>query len=210
MTSPRRSAGIVAAHSHRLGERVRGFTELPEALEGVREIVVDGRAHGTPRYHLLEQRHGILPAPLAEQHEPRVERRELVTGTQLIDSAELTHGLVQHAGLVERHAKIPVLGDAGVRRHGFRRLRPTHAMQEPGGDEAVERLAGIELAEPGLVHQPRDVALAVDQSHERFLLDRQLGPALLETVAVHLEHEIEARNLLLDQAPLVDASRALE
>ena len=83
-------------------------------------------------------------------------------------------------------------------------------MEKARSSETIQRLAGVELTEPRLIDEARDVALPVNQPHERLLLDGELGTALLEPVPVDIEHDVEARNLLLDQAPLVHAPRALE
>src|SRR5687768_4306860 len=89
-------------------------------------------------------------------------------------------------------------------------LRAPDTMQEAGGRKAVQRLADVELAEPRFVHEPGDVAPAVNETDERLLLHRQLRTALLEPSAIELEHDVEARNLLLDEAPLIHPARPLE
>src|SRR4030095_3261233 len=98
----------MASEANRLREHVVRLLVAAEALEGIREVVVDGCARGATRHHLLEQRDGVLPAPLAEQHQAAVERRQLITGSQLVDSAELADGLVEHTGLVERNTEVSV------------------------------------------------------------------------------------------------------
>jgi hypothetical protein len=50
----------------------------------------------------------------------------------------------------------------------------------------------------------------VEQLGDDLLLARQLDVAFRRPLAVEVEHEIEARDLLLDQAPLVDAARPFE
>src|SRR5688572_13763843 len=89
-----------------------------------------------------------------------------------------------------------MLRDARVGAHRLRRLRASHAMQESGGREPVKRLA--------------DVELAVDQPDERLLLRGETRVTLLQPRAVDFEDEVEARDLLLDQAPFVDAPRTFE
>ena len=55
------------------------------------------------------------------------------------------------------------------------------------------------------------VARAVDEIEHRSLLAASAARRSSTSLrAIHLEDDVERRNLLLDQAPLVDAARALE
>ena len=116
----------MTADPYGLCEDVGRLVIAPEALQSVPEIVIDRRVDRAARHHLLEQGDGVLPAALAQQHEARVERREVVARAQLVHAPELAHGFVEHPRLVERDAEIAVFGDARLRRHGFDGLvRPT-------------------------------------------------------------------------------------
>ena len=83
-------------------------------------------------------------------------------------------------------------------------------MQEAGGEEPVERLPHLELPEPRVLDQPMDVPLAVDQREESLLGHGERHFADGQVIAIDDEDHVERRNLLLDQAPLVHPTRALE
>ena len=83
-------------------------------------------------------------------------------------------------------------------------------MREAGGDEAVKRLAHVELHQPGILHDLLDVAGAVEQRQDPLLLAGQRHARLPDVRRVRREDEVEARNLLLDDAPLVHPAGALQ
>ncbi len=103
-----------------------------------------------------------------------------------------------------------MLVDTRVAHDGFDRLRLADALRESGGDESVNRLADLELAEPRLLDDADHVALSVEQLHHHRLLFGQGHSGGSELPAVDVEHEVETGDLLLDEAPLVDTTRALE
>ena len=47
-------------------------------------------------------------------------------------------------------------------------------MNESGGNQAVQRLAGIELTQPRLFHQLGHVTFTVEEFHDQFLFGREL------------------------------------
>src|SRR5918993_114724 len=83
-------------------------------------------------------------------------------------------------------------------------------MGEAGREQAVERLADFELDEAGLFDDLLHVPGTVEKRQERPLRGRQGHVGILDVGLVYGEDEIERRDLLLDQAPLVDAPGALE
>src|SRR2546425_6566772 len=112
---------------------------------------------------------------------------------------------------VEGDAQVAVLLDAGIGDvpvHG--RRGAARAMHEAGGDQAVQRLADLEFAEPGVLDHLVHVARAVEQRQHALLRFGERGLADREPVLVDGEDQVERGDLLLDQAPLVDAARAFE
>ena len=83
-------------------------------------------------------------------------------------------------------------------------------MGEPGGDQSEQGLPHLELDQPGFLDHLLHVAGPVEQRQQPPLLRRELGRRLAEVVPVHREDQVEGRDLLLDQAPLVDPPGALE
>jgi hypothetical protein len=67
-------------------------------------------------------------------------------------------------------------------------------------------LPDLELAEPRLVDERRDVAVAVDRAARGAAARRvRWTPLFASRRASSAKTRVEARDLLLDQAPLVDA-----
>jgi hypothetical protein len=112
--------------------------------------------------HLLKQRHRILPPALSQQHEPRVERRELIARAKLVHSGGTR--------VPPRRACRP----CRTRRRGSdapRRACPSRAPRRasssrrdagtPAGHEPVQRLPHVELAEPGFIDETGNVSFAV-------------------------------------------------
>ena len=180
-------------------------------LEHVRQIVQHGISHPRLRGGLLQRRRRLAPFPLPRQRQARVEARRAVGRLELEDALELAHRFVEHPGLVEGDAEIPMLLDArlGHPRLG-RGLRASDAVDETSRDQPVDRLADLELDQPRLVDDRLHVPMPVDEIDHGALLVGELGVARFDVRAVDLEHDVEARDLLLDEVPLVHASRALE
>src|SRR2546426_11109076 len=134
-----------------------------------------------------------------------------LAGAQLRHTPELARRLIQHTGLVERDAEVAVLFDArvGDLLVGRRRFAP-RPMHEAGGDQPVQRLPNLELAESRVLDDLVDVAAAVEQRKDALLRIGELRLADREAVLVELEDQVERRDLFLDQAPLVHAAGALE
>src|SRR2546426_10299661 len=82
-----------------------------------------------------------------------------LAGAQLRHTPELARRLIQHTGLVERDAEVAVLFDArvGDLLVGRRRFAP-RPMHEAGGDQPVQRLPNLELAESRVLDDLVDVA----------------------------------------------------
>ena len=152
----------------------------------------------------------LLPARLPQGDEPEEERRAGVRRTQLGHPAELAQRLVEHRGLVEGDPQVPVLVHPALIDPRRARGGGPHPAREAGGDQPEERLAHLELDQPAFLHHLAHVAGPVEQRHQRPLLRRELGRRLAEVGAIHREDQVERRDLLLDQAPLVYPAGALE
>jgi hypothetical protein len=159
----------------------------------------------------LERLDRIGPARLAQGDESQVEGSTGVGGAQLGDPAEFPQGLVEHSRLVEGDAEVAVLRHPGIRDAGFDLgdggAGPLH---EPGRDEAIQRLAHLELDQPRFLDDLLHVVGAVEQIEQALLGRGQLGVRALDPEPVHLEDQVEGGNLLLDLAPLVHPPGALE
>jgi hypothetical protein len=204
-------APVLACACGRIAIRRLGLIVSAELLQRIREVVQCGRPRATLLERELERGDGLLPVVLLERDEAEVEGRAALLRPQLRHATELTQRLVEHPGPVEGDTEIAVLLDPGVagarRQAGRRRARAAYV---PGGDEAIERLPHLELHHAGLVDQLLHVPRAIEQGQELLL---RLGErhALFGLVgAVGGEQQVETRDLLLDQAPLVHPARAFE
>ena len=129
---------------------------------------------------LLERRRRLFPARLSQRDEAEVERRARVGGPEVGHAAELPEGLVEHGGLVERDAEVPVLVHPALVDLGRGRRRRAGPVREPRRDEAIERLPDLELHQAALLDDRLDVAAAVEERHQPLLLDRQLDRGLAD------------------------------
>src|SRR5213596_730808 len=172
----------------RRGFSVGGFrlVEPPELLICEAEVVEHRRPAAALLRGLAQRLHRLAPPRLLEGDEADIEVGVRFAGAQLGHTAKLARRLVQHGGLVERDAQVTVLlhprvGDLSVRR---RRGAPG-PMHEPGGDQAVQRLADLELAQPGIFDHLVHVTRCIEQRQEALLRVRELGLADGEPVLVH-------------------------
>ena len=83
-------------------------------------------------------------------------------------------------------------------------------MDEARVQQTVERFADLELDLTRIVDDPLHVAAAVDHLEHRAPLVVQGDVAFSDLRSVALEDDIERRDLLFDQPPLVDTARAFE
>ncbi len=141
---------------------------------------------------------------------PRKNRAGTSVSLQLHHAPEFALGLLEHCRLVERDAQIAVLFHARLAHAVVHGARFAGAMQIPSRREGVQRLPHLELADARRIDERRHVAPPIDQRDQLLLRRRELRFALRQARAVHLEDDVEARHLLLDQAPLVHAPRAFQ
>ncbi len=151
-----------------------------------------------------------LPLLRPQIDEAEEERRLRILGEQFLDAHELARGLGEHASLVERHSEVPVLLDAELAHYVLRGTTTPHTVRESGGDEAVERLAHLELAHPRRLYQRSHIASSVDEPHQPFFVRRERRSTGRQARAIELEDAVEPRHFLFDQAPLIDAPRPFE
>src|SRR4029077_3322907 len=100
----------------------------------------------------------------------------------------------------------PRVGDLGV----GRRRAAARAVHEPRRDQTVERLADLEFPQPRILDDLVHVTRSIEQRQEALLRIGEFPFADGEAVLVDREDQIERRNLLLDQAPLIDPPGTLE
>src|SRR6185437_1948696 len=151
------------------------------------------------------------PLLLPQGDETEVERSFRIVLAQRVDAPELALRLLVHSGLVEGDTEVAVLGRlvVGTRRRSSTSAY-THAHHVAGHEQTVQGLRCDELSEPGLCDECADIPLAIDERNELLLFRRQLALYRHHAVTIHGVHDVERRDLLRDQRPLIDATRALE
>ena len=200
---------IVGRAARRFGQHRLGLVEPAQMLQRHAEVVQQRGAGPAAVQRLPEVIRRLGPLMLARGDEPQVERGASLRRPELGHAAKLPQRFVQHVGPIEGHAEIAVLLDLGLEHPGGRRRRGSaDLVGEPGGDQAVERLPGLELGEARGFDHRAEVAAAVQQGENPPL---RLGELRLMSLDLSVEHridQVEAGDLLLDQAPLVHPPRA--
>ena len=211
MPQPSTTRQFVGRARGGLGERRVRLGEAAHLLQRHRQVVQHRRLPAAVLGGVAQRVHPVAPPPLAQRHQAEVEVRLRSAGRRSSTRRNSRAGLVEHRRLVEREPEVAVLLDPRV----AARPAATSACvfpsrcAKPGGDEPVQRLADVELEQAGVVDQPRHVALAVQQRQEPLLLGGERDAGGRQPRAVHHEDQVEGRDLLLDEAPLVHPARAL-
>src|SRR5207247_3378616 len=143
--------------------------------------------------------------------QPDMEQRGGVILVELQHALEFAQRVLVHVGPVERDAEVAML----VRLPFGNRLQvhsavATDAMNESRGEQSIQRLAHLELHETGRFDHARDVAPPIEVLEYALLLTAEWKIGRRELAPVRVEHHVEARDLLLNLAPLVHAPRAFE
>jgi hypothetical protein len=115
-----------------------------------------------------------------------------------------------HSSSVQRAGELTPLERTRV--PGERRCSslPSDGQKEGCVHQSIQRLPDLELADARVADQSIDVAVSVDDRKQRLLLGGKRVPVHHQARTVETEHDIEARDLLLDERPLVDPPRALQ
>src|SRR5512140_61069 len=90
------------------------------------------------------------------------------------------------------------------------RSRFADSLDESRRRQAVQGLAPLEVAKSRQIDERGDIAPPIDERSELLLRRGEMGLTRRQAAGIELEDEVEARHLLLDEAPLVDATRAFE
>ena len=183
--------------------------QAADALQRQRHVVQRARPHPADLHHLAEVAQRETVVALAQADQPQVEARVGVGGLQLGHAPELARALLVHPRLVEGDPQVAVLVDARPRHLLHLRRPSSDRVREARLDQAEERLAHVELHHPAVVDHVLHAAPAVHQRQDLALLVAELE-ALDRLGAGHVEDQLERGDLLLDQAPLVDAPGALQ
>src|SRR5690242_2714469 len=138
-----------------------------------------------------------------------MERRHRICS--LLDQrAKLAQGFVVHSGSIQRAGQLATLERTRIAWQRGRGSLPSHRQQEVRVEQAVQRFAHLEFAQPGIPNQTSDVAMSVDERKKRFLFGRQWIPIQHQLRPIDAEYDVEAGEFFLDQGPFVDAARSLE
>ncbi len=148
-----------------------------------------------------------------DRDHPRPGRMPHVDGAQSLGAGRAIHD-------VPRRLLAPLrIGELGLPHHVGQQVavvemanaRATlHQLDEPGREQSVQRLADVELAHRRDVDDSGHVARAVEQGQDGLLLVGETVGGRAELVPGAMVDEVEGRDLLLDQAPLVHPPRTLE
>jgi hypothetical protein len=77
-------------------------------------------------------------------------------------------------------------------------------------NQAVQRLADLELDHAGVIDELPDIASAIDHWQQPLLLHRERRSRLVDVLVIDRENQIKRRDLLFDQAPFIHPPGALE
>lgn len=202
--------GAVARASLGFGEISRGLRQIAQTRRAERQIVKHGgrcfRRFGGPH----ECFRGFPPRSAAGLHQAEVETRNTIAFAQFEYTTELAFGFVEHACTIERHAEISMLRHLALGRRLPTGGAASHPLDVTGREQTVQRLAHVELPQPRSFDDGGHIVCAIEHGQETLLHFAQRHLALRHPRAIYLEDEVETRNLLFDQRPLIDTAGAFK